>query len=148
MTRHRSLAYRVALRPEAVAEHFAARPELSPGGPFRMDVHPHRLVVRYDRQRPAYEPYELMPQQLWLDLDDRGRHLCVKVRVVSRPNPRGFAVATAHVLFEFAANLLIELADIRDTRRRRADERKALLDLAAATLAPLAVGSERGPFRD
>ncbi|MCA9707133.1 MAG: hypothetical protein KDK70_14875 [Myxococcales bacterium] len=143
-----TLAFRVALPVDEIAERFAARPEVRPGGALVLERHESRLVVRYDRKRPPYEDYELMPQQLWIDLEDQGRDVYVKVRVVSRPSARGFGTAIGFALTNFAANVLTDLSDLRDIRQRRAQERKALLDLAAATLTPLEVGQERGPFRD
>ncbi len=140
--------YRLALSWPAVGECFEARPELGPGGPFRLERHSRRLVISYARARPPYDDYELMPQQLWVEGHERGRRLEVRARVVSRASPRGFAQATAFALSVFGANLLNDLADLRTTRERRREERKALLDLAAATLSPLEVGEERGPFRD
>lgn len=143
-----ALTYRVALTPTAVAERFAARPELRTGGPLCMERRSWGLVVRYDRKRIAYEAYELMPQQLWLEMDERGRCLYVKVRVVNRLSPRGLTIATVFALTHFAGNVLTELADLGETRRRRASERMALWNLAAAILDPLHLGAPRGPFRE
>jgi len=140
--------YRVALSWEEVADRFEARPEVAPGGPFHMVRHPRRLVIRYARKRPPYENYELMPQQLWVEGHREGRTLRVRAAVTSRPSPRGFAEALALAVSMFAANVLTDLADLRDTRQRRREERAELLGVAAATLAPLEVGDERGPFRD
>lgn len=144
----KATVYRLALSWPAVGECFEARPELGPGGPFRLERHSRRLVICYARKRPPYDVYELFPQDLWIEGLDRGRQLEVQARVVSRASPRGFMEATVFALSGFGANLINDLADLRSTRERRRDERKALLDLAAATLSPLEVGEERGPFRD
>lgn len=140
--------YRLALSVDEIVERLRARPELRPGAPMGLERHPRRLVVRYDRARPPYEAYELLPQQLWMDLEQRGRCVLVHARVVSRPSARGLAIATVFALSHFGANVLSDLADLRDTRQRRDRERRALLQLAASTFAPLEVGDEHSPFRE